>query len=778
MKNLHTFLIFILTTYAIQAQVSGNIYDQDGDPVPFIQIVLLHQADSGLVKGTISDEKGTFLIDQVKAGNYFLHIKSINYQLWYSFPFTLTSEQVFPRIILNEKAVELDAVEIQAEKHLFEQTREGIVINVQSSMLSKGSTALQIMERTPGIVIDQQNQKFTLNGQSGAIIMINGKRMRMSSSELVSFLNGISGDNIEKVELLTSPSARHDAEGTAGIINIITKKNEELGTNGSFSLTAGYGWAEKATASGNLNHRTKSTNYYGSYSFNRDNSFWDWHVIGFSSVPTAGGDVITDFNSNTNQINQSHNLMAGMEKEVNDQLVVGGNLTLNHTHTLSFIDNRGLYDYANGSFLLADIAIDGDAKWDNLTSSFFLEKTFDQEGKLSVDANYLYYHNLAPTIVSSTYFDRLGEQIFPGNEAFASANRGSSETGIQVGVLNVGYQTKLHPKLSLETGAKGVFSFTGNTGTLERRLDGEWIKDERNVTNFQIRELIGAAYASFQWQMDSSTQLTAGTRYEFWDRQFGDSTLNRRFGRFFPSVFLSHNLSLTSSIVLSYTQRITRPDYVDLASYRVYNDPVSVMSGNPFLQPTISNQLKASYQFQGKNIALVYMHEINPIVRYQIVENEQKDLFIVAPQNLDYQRSLAIQASIPWQITPWWSFNIGGSVGVRRYRLSYTQKPFIHTYMAYDLNGSQTFSFGKGFSAEISGWYVSSHRDGSKMVDGFGALNGGIKKDLGKNRGSFQLTVTDIFKSINIYSRIGYLTKEAFGAKSEVVFQPESTNNR
>ena len=237
--------------------------------MPFANVRLMQSADSVFVQGEVTDINGSFTISPPD-GSYFLQVTLIGYADWFSksFEIGVNSNYSFEDIVLEEDVIALDGVEVTAQKLLIEENAEGTVVNVGTSIMTQGSSALQLLQGSPGVIVDERDNNVLLNGQTGTLVMINGKRVRMSTSELVTFLSGMSADNVDKIELLTNPGAKYDAEG-GGIINLVLKRDDRQGTNGTLSLSAGYGHGQKETVSLNLSHREEKMAYYGSYSFSQ-----------------------------------------------------------------------------------------------------------------------------------------------------------------------------------------------------------------------------------------------------------------------------------------------------------------------------------------------------------------------------------------------------------------------------------------------------------------------------------------------------------------------------
>jgi iron complex outermembrane recepter protein len=294
-----------------------------------------------------------------------------------------------------------------------------------------------------------------------------------------------------------------------------------------------------------------------------------------------------------------------------------------------------------------------------------------------------------------------------------------------------------------------------------------------------MKESIGAAYVSADLRLSASASLTAGLRYEYSrtrmdDAVTGATTVDRKLGVFFPSLFFSKKIDDHSGWQFSYTKRISRPAYNDLSSFVAYNDPITVFAGNQFLKPAITNSVKAGYHYRSFSFSLLAGRDDNPIARYQLTASPAMDLMYISPQNLDYQNNLDFQADLPWRINSWWSMTYSLSGGWRRFRERYTPLPVEKSWFGYSLHGGEVFTLPKNLILEVSGWYNSSSYDGTVKTLGFGTIDIGIKKELGKNGGILQLSATDLFKTIKYKSYYGTLTPDVFDGHSWVIYNPES----
>ncbi|KAA9357022.1 TonB-dependent receptor domain-containing protein [Larkinella humicola] len=764
-------------------QLVGQFTTAAGQPIPFASILLLNLVDSTLVKGSLTDEQGVFRMENSTPGTYLLRFTSVGYQTWHSPVFELTASPLgkdFGTLMMREDTRQLGEVVVRAEKPLFEQQVAGTIVNVESSLMSKGSSVLGVLERSPGVVIDYQNNSLTLNGKSGVMVMLNGKLMRLPLAQVVALLNGMNANEISTIELLTTPPSRYDAEGSAGLINIVTKKNKNQGTNGSVSGTGGYGWGEKGSGSVSLSHTTGKLDLYGSYLFSHDRTYTDLFILSSQNMPVFGGRLDVVAWDTTTAVQNNHTATVGIDYKINPKTGVGGSINFNRNTTSSTRYAGATYTILPDSLLLYEGKVQGDNRWKNLSSTVYLERELRPGEKFTADLDYLYFKNDNPATVYSLFQNRDRTPVGSETNLFAPRQQSFAHTTLQVGVFKVDYSKPIAPKLKIETGLKATYSGGSSVSGIESQVDGVWIGRSETVTTIRMKERIGAAYASVNAQLNASIQLAAGVRYEHSQTRMDDpntseNTINRRLGAWFPTVSFSKKVNPNAEWQLSYTKRISRPSYNDLASYVLYSDPTAVYTGNPALKPTITSNLKLGYTFRNYSFSLLFSRDKYPIARYQITEREARNLLYVSPQNLAWQNNLTFQTNLPWKLNNWWTMNAGFVGGLRQFRVEHTRIPVEKSYFGYSVNFSQTFKLPGRFSAELSGWYNSTAYNGSIKVTGFGALNAGVKKELKNDAGSLQLSISDILRTLQINPYYGTLTQEAFSIKNHVQVNTEST---
>ncbi|MBT1685477.1 TonB-dependent receptor domain-containing protein [Dawidia soli] len=780
------FVCFLcLVVQGALGQISGTLTTSGGEPVAFATVLVLHAADSTMAKGAMTTESGAFGIAGVAEGRYFVRYSAIGYQPVDTPPFMLTAANPAYDLgtqVLAEDAQTLGEVVVQGEQPLFEQTLDRTIVNVQSSVLTQGSTALQVLERSPGVYVDGRNQSLSLNGKSNVLVMLNGKPLRVPGAQVMALLNGMNGGDIEKIELLTTPPAQYDADGSGGMINIVLKKQQDTGTTGSVSASAGYGWGEKGNVSAGLSHRTTRLNVYGSYAFSHDRRQDGWAAVSTDNMPTFGGELLVDVSSTEEATANNHTATAGLDIDL-PRGKMGGSVTFNSSRVSRHITNPGTYTLiASDSILGMDARIDGENRWNNVVTNLYIERPLRAGEQISVDLDYLYYDQNSPTFGRTTFYDRAGNEGVPPGSIFSGQQRGTSHSPIHVGVIKTDYTRALGKDARVESGIKGTLTRTTSLSRIETLVDGTWTTSARYRNDVDMVERIGAAYTSVHWQAAPRLNLVTGVRYEYSytraDADKEENTIHRTLGKLFPSVFVSQKLTEDAALQFSYTKRIGRPSYNDLTSYLQYNDPMSVSTGNPSLKPTVTHNLKTGLTWKDHSLSLTASRDIHPIVYNQQKESPARDLMYLAPQNMAYQNSLMLQATLPFTVTSFWTMNYSLSSGLRQFKLDHTREKLRKNYVAYTLHGNQTFLLPWNLSLEVSGWYNSLQYEGSKRIKPFGVLNTGIKKTLAGNGGSFQLAVSDLFQSMKVRGAFGTLTEEAFALLANYVYRAESARAR
>jgi hypothetical protein len=496
-------------------------------------------------------------------------------------------------------------------------------------------------------------------------------------------------------------------------------------------------------------------------------------------MPDFGGKLAVHVTNSSTFVQTSQDARAGIDIKLNPATTIGGNLSWNSSSFQYTALNRLLYNVLPDSLLTFDGTIKGDSRWRNIISSAYLEKNLSKSDKLSIDMDYINYKHNMPSVINGSFIDKNGNSAGNNDTLYSPLQNGFASTTIQVGVGKIDYTKQLNEKIKLESGIKNTHTIVSSSSGLVSFVNGAWENRNETANDISMKETIGAIYISMSAQLNPAARLIIGARYEYAHTRMQEAknkepTVNRRLGVLFPTVFLTRKLNDKSDLQFSYTKRISRPSYNDLASYAAYADPTAVLTGNPFLKPTITNNIKFGYNYKSYSFSLLFSRDDNPIVRYQLTETAARDLILVSPQNLAWQNNMNLQVNVPVRINNWWNMSYSFTGGWRHFKLQHTKQPAEKKYMGYTLNFSQSFVLPKNFSAELSGWYNSASYNGTVKVIGSGALNAGIKKELRNSKGSFQVSVTDFLGTMRVHSYNGAVTREAFDIKSHVRYSAES----
>jgi hypothetical protein len=753
-----------------QSSISGKVQDNQGKALPFANVLLLSPKDSSLVKGMVCNETGYYRLDKLSPGEYLMLASMMGYKKAYSSLFTIrqgSEDLPISTLMLAEDVQQLGEVVVEAQKQLYEQQIDKLVVNVQSSITAAGSTALDVLERSPGVTVNRQNRGLALVGKQGVIIMINGKQSRMPMEAIIQMLGGMNASNIEKIELITTPSASYDAEGNAGIINIMLKKDSEFGTNGSYSLSMGWGWYEKPSASANINHRTQRLNLFADYSFSLDHAMQRFEF--YRNLRDQGQISTLGTVSRRNTRQYMHNARIGADYTLGPKSTVGGLLAgfdsrwemlARNTTSIEEPQQPTAYVWMNDDEL---------NHWKHWMANLNFRHTFSAGNLFSLDLDYLYYHDNNPHHYTNS-FENLEEQNI------ADEIRIDKRTPIRVGVLKADYTHNLGEKTKLEAGVKGTLTSLQNDVLVENKLQAGWSEDAEFTQHVEMREDISAAYFNLKQQFEGKFSLQAGLRWEYTYTHLSspeeENLVLRRYGKLFPSIFVTKGLGEHSNLQFSYSKRITRPTYSDLAPFVVFFDPYTFFSGNTNLKPALTDAVQLGYQFKGSYmLSLQYSHQKDAIARYQSHVDPETNKQYGYTENIDNTNTLSISLSLPIDVTPWWNIQTNLMGVSQQIETVYDNVPIAMDNQYGTISGSMNFKLPHGFGAELSGFYRSRSLFGIAELHPLGALNAGVQKKFKNEKGTLRFSINDIFWTQRI--RIETINPELnLDGHAALIFEP------
>lgn len=745
-RNFWCVVILVCSTYLqldAQSTITGTVQNNSNQSLDLVNVLLLKAGDSALIKGSITTKNGTYKFENIHKGSYLIKYSSSGFEEVYTNVFEVNGSEKEMKLgiqQLKESNVVLSAVTVTAIKPLFEQKIDRMIINVQSNITAAGSSALEVLEKSPGVIVNRQNSSIAITGKEGVVVMINGKVNNMPASSVVQMLEGMNAGDIERIELITTPPSNFDAEGNAGFINIVFKNNPNEGFNGSLSLTMGYGRGTTPAASFNFNYRHKKLNLFGSYSFMRIDFIQDFYL--YRSVSNLPDTRETSIYSRRDAVQRNHNLRLGADYQLSPKTVIGA--------VAGTYDNKWSMDAVNNSLMLVNKAKDTSVvlindeinQWHHYMVNVNLQHNISPTQRISFDADYLYYFDNNPTNYFNSYYNAAGNLI--NDERTTSGKK----TPIHIWVGKADYMTTIG-KAEIETGIKGTASQFTNDVMVQNLDQNQWVTNYDYTAKYNLKEHIGAAYGSLQINPTEKLTLKAGIRYEYTYSHLGSANdpdlVNRKYGNFFPTFYISNKINDASTINFSYNRRITRPTFNNMAPFIIFVDPNTFISGNAALRPAISSAVKSDYSYKKLIFSVSYTDTKDAFSMFQPHIDSVTNKVVARTENMDGDKLVSALISLPVTVNNWW--NMQNSVmGIwQRLDVLYLKEDVRVNQKYFRLSSSQTFILPKDFSIQLSGFYQSSGFLGMGILEPFGSLDFGVRKKT--NNGSFSFNVSDIFNT-------------------------------
>ncbi len=727
-----------------QSQINGNIQDISGKPIAFANVMLLSPIDSLVIKGSVSQENGNFLLDQIEENNYLLSVSLLGYNKYIDQVVVESKSTInLNPIVLLESEDELEEVQVTAQLPLYERQIDRMVINVQASITAAGNTVLEVLQRSPGVIINRQSNSIMLNGKSGVTIMINNRIQRLPMEVVFQMMDGMSAANIEKIELITNPPAKYDAEGTGGIIHLIMAESTDMGTNGNFGLTAGFNAREILQSNFNLNHRKEKFSFFVDYSIMHDPNIQTFD----NNFQIQNPNFTSSFNSFMNRPHQltTQSFRTGLELDISNKTKVGSIVSAFRRYynmdASSVFDNKITPDSSSfGTIVLNELNI-----WNHFTSNIHITHRFNPKSDIRLDLDYNWSKNNNP---SNYDLDFNFPEISQSTKELINMTK---VTPIYMKVAGLDYSYQHSASLKFEGGVKGTFSTFENEVEVLFTRQGVTTRDEELSIFAFLEEDILAAYVSADWQINETNHIKGGIRFENTRTFISTATeigvVDRNFDNFFPSIFYKKTINNNLSLNLSYSRRIQRPTFNDLAPFVFFMDPNLFFSGNPALLPSIIDGLRSDFNIKRANVSLEYNRIKNPIAMFQPEFDPVNNRQILRSQNLDYQKLYSFNISLPWIINDWWDIQLNTGSLYTMLRTSHFENNENFEFFNFMANVNTTFKLPKNYSLEANGSYNSRMNFGVGYLKPIGNVNLGVQKKLNNDKGTFRLSFNDIFYS-------------------------------
>lgn len=769
MKKIFSLLAAMSIILSSQAQsggkVSGSIKDGGNQKIIYAATVsLLKAKDSSLVKASVVDKDGIFLFENVKEGIYLVLATSVGHTKCYSSPVTISAAQNTAQVgvlQLIPSSKSLKEVVVSAKKPFIERKSDRTIINVESSITSVGSTALEVLEKAPGVTVDKDGN-VSLKGKQGVMIMMDGKPTYLSGPELTNLLRNMPASNIDQIEIMTNPSAKYDAAGKSGIINIKTKKNKQKGFNGSATLAYGQGIYSKTNNSLNLNYRTGKVNIFGSFSANYRNGFQDLDILRKYKNQDKTLKAIFEQNSFMKRHNGNYTAKAGVDFYITQKTTLGFVFTgITSPTTQTGLNTSYLKNNGGTVDSIVQASNREDSKWKNGAVNLNFRHQFDSTGReLTFDVDYIHYNsNKGQQFTNSSYTPNW---MLKSSDALT----GELPSKINIYSAKVDYTYPLKKGAKIESGTKSSYVETDNTAGYYNLVGGVKTVDYEKTNRFEYRENINAAYLNFskewkKWSLQTGLRLenTNYKGHQFGNPQRPDSAFNNSYTNLFPTVFIGYNPSQKNQFSFSYGRRINRPDYEDLNPFLFFLDKYTYGAGNPFLKPMYSDVFEASNTFkQFLTTTLNYSH-----TRDLFTETfEEKGFATVVRQgNYGYMNDASISISAQVPVAKWWSANIYTEARYNEFKGILYGEDVNVSATNFLVNVNNQFKFKKGWSAELSGFYRTKGVEGEIIIKPLGQLNAGVQKQVMKNKATIKFNVRDFLNTKHPTGDINFQNTEA-----------------
>jgi iron complex outermembrane recepter protein len=728
-----------------QSKISGVVTDNKNKALQAITISLLNAKDSSLVKADVSDAAGKYEIITTKTGEFLLSFTGIGYEKKYSSTYTLTDGQTTTATaeVLTQTSTSMQGVTVVSKKPMIEVKADKTVFNVEQSINAQGSDALELLRKSPGVQVDN-NENISMKGKTGVRVYVDGKMMQLDTKDLAAYLKSINSNDIEAIEMISNPSAKYDASGNAGIVNIRLKKNKKFGTNGSTNLGFVQGFTPKGNGSINLNYRDKKVNVFGNVGGN----------IGINrnslDLYRIQNDSLYDQNSLMKNDDKSVNIKAGADFFLNKKNTIGVLATTNFAKNNS--NNGGstnIYYNPTNTFvkkLDATNTIPGKRTNANFNLNYRYADTSGRE--INFDADYGFFRGSGRSLQPNVYRDKNGLEL---NRII---NRNYTPTDIDIFTAKIDAEQRLG-KGKLGYGVKTAFVTTKNTfDFFTDNFAGIPIKQLSRSNSFTYKENVNAAYANYNRQLNEKWSLQTGLRLEQTTsdgnltRADGlvqaDNRVKRSYIDLFPSAALTWNINQKHSLNLTYSRRIDRPTYQDLNPFENKLDELTFEKGNAFLRPQYTDNVEMTHTFMGF---------INTTVGYSYVKDfatqatdTASNTTFVQQKNLAQQQIVSFNIGAPTPIKKWWNGYVNFWFNKQFYEGFIGNNKVKEQIPSYGAYVEQSFNLGKEYSAEVSGWFNGpSVWGGTWKTNAQGAVDMGLQKQFLNKAATVKIAATDVF---------------------------------
>jgi len=737
------------------SRISGKVVDQSGTPVPFANVALIAVEGSGLVDGAVSDEDGAFVIESVKTAKVQLVVSSIGFSTFTSDSFELTPGTIkdMGSVKVEDEMTGLDEVTVKSTRPEIIIEPDKTVVNVEGTVMAEGSNALDVIGRSPGIYVDQDGI-INLNGRAGVVVMINDRQTYMSANDLANFLRAMPAENIKSIEVINNPSARFDAEGSAGVINIRLKKNTVDGMFGNVQAGGQYNgfWAPIAGVSLNVKK--------GKWSSNADLNYN--HYANLNEL---------EIERNFDVVEGVSNFMQESDiKQRNKNLFFNGatNYEINENHNIGLNVQASDFDNKTTNPSFTEITTPG------VVGTSYLDSYNDSKGGGNRFFANLHYGGNLDTLGTKLTSDFDFTRMNSNSESLLTTENwtGENQTDLQrekLNTLNDMYYNIFTAKVdlvkplgkgTLETGVKGSWVKSDNNLDLTLAVEDGPFEPTPNSNHFIYHENVLAGYVSYKGKISDKLSYQAGLRGEHSNIEGNSVTLDQintqKYFNLFPSAFIQQKVSDNYQIVYNANRRITRPNYRLLNPFVYYIDPLTTETGNPNLTPQYSNNFEMDHVVKGMyQFTLGYSETTDAFMQVFIQDDEERTTTTFT-DNFDKTRNANFRAIVPVQLREWWGTTNMLQVNYNRYKSQIGDDYLDNAQTSFMVRTQHNINLPKGFKLELIGMYLGPQIWGQGEIEGFGWVDAGVTKSIMKDKLTIAVNGTDLFRTQVIRAKVDF----------------------
>ena len=715
--------------------ITGIVKDETNNAVPYASVALHLQRDSSLVGGAVSDDQGKFQI-KTEPGNYFLKISFLSFEEKIILLTGFSKDLDLGSIPLKSSARLLKEVVVTGEKSQMELQLDKRIFNVGKDLSNIGGSAADILGNLPSVNVDPDGT-VSLRGSENVRILIDGRPSGLTSRD-PDALRKLQGNLVERVEIITNPSSRYDAAGEVGIINIIMKKNQEKGVNGS--LTGNLGYPTFYGGSYTLNIRRKKVNLFSNYGMD------------YRSRPGYGRSLQrfkqTDFsyeqNNDRTSSELSHNLMLGLDYYLHEKSILTASFLYNTGNGITESTTEYL-DYNSNELTGEVIRTEREAEDEkNIEGSLNFKQDFKKKGQ-TLTADFKWIKSVDNETTDYTQVEQGGEPTLQYADNLANETNWLFQTDY------------IHPFLKegkLETGLKTASRIIRNEfGLQEQNAEGEWTSFEAFTNNLIYTERVHAAYLMASNKFNKLS-VQGGLRGEYSDitteLTFTDEVNPRNYFNLFPSASLSYALKENRTLQLSYSYRISRPEFRDLMPFSDFRDPRSLFVGNPNLRPEYTHSIEAGYLLDWDNgsvLSSVYHRHRTGVIQRIVTDPDENGRTQITPINMAQQNAYGLEFNVSLNLQQWWKINSSANF-YRAITDGAHEGEILHsdTY-TWMTRTTSRITIAKAWNFQTSFNYRAPRITTQGKNLSVYALDLGLSRDVLKGKGTVTANVSDLFNT-------------------------------